>query len=1523
MTPNDTSRWRELCKELNQPAFEEIFEETKNLVYTICFRKLKNTEDARDAFQQTYTRFLFLVKDSTPESGIEDIEGLIKKIAAREADNLRMRRNRRNDREFTTDTLPEVSDEKTPDKEAADQEVRIKTLQLVEQHLPEEYHLPLILHYFDGLSYQSIASILSVPKSTIAYRINKGLKKLHAPFKKAGMGETLSVLTAIATSGSLLSPPSTCNASEILSYAHSAIKAGDLSSVPLSSYTAGTAATAGKGFAVIAASIAVVALITTGLLAKNMISSNEGKKTTITEAQTLPPAKDPIEVGQESETLEEADAVQVASKDSLNKETEANSPIAVSTSTNNKEAQPLSYRVSVVWEESQSPVSGAAVQFFDIPESFTTGDEGVASLDVMRPVGSGTIVINHPDALTKTISVVPDNYNYQVELQKGAVISGKLIIQATGTIAPGMDVYLREPGCCCGGGPEIARVQTDEEGHFKFTNLKPGEVWLFAHQDQFLSDVTELADDSITIQAGEEYGSYNILLTEGARLSGTVTSKETGEPIEGARVVVKSGKRLHEDYTNEDGHYQLVGMPEGRMEITVEADNLVKRYVFTEVRFDEEGSLNIRMDDGVDAKILIVDESGNPVEGAKVYRDSHYYMETVRLSGENPGEYIVKGVSANGETRINVYADGYKRVHGQPLEIEGEMTTITLEANPVQVGYYSGNVVSEDGKPLPGMTVAYGSMNNKVEVMTDHEGHYFIEAHDIRHHNSLTVYGKDYAPAGVKLEPGTFNEPATKDFVLSPGREVDIIVTDEEGNGVEGLFVGMRMEIGRVGNSVIPGHGISAGRTDANGRIYIRALPTEPIELDIYGRGYSRIDFPEFTREGLVEVTIEPSGIIQGQLLGADGLPVEEYVLRVMGNGIDSSRVEPGEVIVDDQGVFILDELNVGKDYDLTFLVDDEVVLVKPDLIAERIETATLHEFNLDAIGSTIIQVVDASTGQAIEGAHVMYFWGSSAGSPPFIDWDRLERKETYASSSMLYQTNSEGEITLGATVPASWVYTIVDGYQRFYSSLLLLEKKDGKVIIPLKEEFILRGKVPEALIENGREMSISLQNPRGTPYQSFRNVKLEPDGSFSFHNLEKGQYMLGLYKHKGYVSFSQVWKNIEDLENQETVIDFGSDLGSNVLSGLVLDNEKPLAGASISLTSLSGSDYHFSDLAEDDGSYNIEYLPAGKYRVQISTPHRSGSARQTTKEIVDIDSSMTLDFDLAKSPRVYGKVIYTSGAKEQKPYHVQLFAASPQRVEDNSEQTVAGQVGDDGKFSISETLKGEYSIRISAQLGTYTVPGNVNITMGEKGFDLGELNYPRLVERKALFTYEGEKRPKNVFLQSIDRQEGKLTSHLKLENQLEDSIFTLEGAVEFDARAAGFVVEVDAEAGGHTSGDTHLLFHFTPDGQVSGIIVENKNANPQAVEKLAKAKSVTIEGEGIKRVLHSRDDENDSIAQIFDISYESEDYFNGSKFAFFNLPEGEYQLTIMNKDTGPIQKEVTVIPGEYNNVIINVAADS
>lgn len=207
MGRTDLTSWEAFLRDPCEETFPPIYERTNALVWTICLRILRTEEDAADALQGAYARLLGWARDPVDPPASAGPERVMRRLAVLEADRLRKRRSRRLAKEVPVSELPLTPDHRPrPDREVATQEMRELLEDLISE-LPERYRVPLLLHFFHGMTHREIAEALDKPPTTVSSQIQRGLRKLEPKARRAGLRDARGELLAVAAVAALIPPP--------------------------------------------------------------------------------------------------------------------------------------------------------------------------------------------------------------------------------------------------------------------------------------------------------------------------------------------------------------------------------------------------------------------------------------------------------------------------------------------------------------------------------------------------------------------------------------------------------------------------------------------------------------------------------------------------------------------------------------------------------------------------------------------------------------------------------------------------------------------------------------------------------------------------------------------------------------------------------------------------------------------------------------------------------------------------------------------------------------------------------------------------------------------------------------------------------------------------------------------------------------------------------------------------------------------------------------------------------------------
>lgn len=157
-------------------AFEELYNRYSKLVFTYCVKMLRDEENAKDAFQDTFIRLLNV---SSKKENIENMKAYIMKIARNVClDKIKEIRNMPEPLNHTIGKYYQQRYERKEEKEIIDAALDKLPYALKETLMMKEY-----LNY----SYDEIAEIMGLSRTAVATNIHRAkdrLRELLAPYFK-------------------------------------------------------------------------------------------------------------------------------------------------------------------------------------------------------------------------------------------------------------------------------------------------------------------------------------------------------------------------------------------------------------------------------------------------------------------------------------------------------------------------------------------------------------------------------------------------------------------------------------------------------------------------------------------------------------------------------------------------------------------------------------------------------------------------------------------------------------------------------------------------------------------------------------------------------------------------------------------------------------------------------------------------------------------------------------------------------------------------------------------------------------------------------------------------------------------------------------------------------------------------------------------------------------------------------------------------------------------------------------------
>ncbi len=161
----------------DREALGALVERYRDAVYDLAFRILRSESDAADA---TQAAFLSVLRSAKRFRGTASVRTWLYRIALNEALKLRTIRERRRRMERPiSDSRPATAD--------SERERWLAALDLEVDALPEAYRLPVLLHYYRGLSYDEAANVLECAPGTVGSRLATARERLRERLAPLGL----------------------------------------------------------------------------------------------------------------------------------------------------------------------------------------------------------------------------------------------------------------------------------------------------------------------------------------------------------------------------------------------------------------------------------------------------------------------------------------------------------------------------------------------------------------------------------------------------------------------------------------------------------------------------------------------------------------------------------------------------------------------------------------------------------------------------------------------------------------------------------------------------------------------------------------------------------------------------------------------------------------------------------------------------------------------------------------------------------------------------------------------------------------------------------------------------------------------------------------------------------------------------------------------------------------------------------------------------------------------------------------
>lgn len=177
MTENDLIK---KCRKGSREAFNALFSNYQTQVINIAYSMLSDREDAYDAAQETFVRVYRNIESFKEQSSFST---WLYRITANVCSDI-LRKRQKHSNVLSINSMSEdskdfdIRDESPTPEDSAELDERQRAVREAIAELRDEYRAVITLCDIEGMSYDEISRILSLPAGTVKSRINRARNSL-------------------------------------------------------------------------------------------------------------------------------------------------------------------------------------------------------------------------------------------------------------------------------------------------------------------------------------------------------------------------------------------------------------------------------------------------------------------------------------------------------------------------------------------------------------------------------------------------------------------------------------------------------------------------------------------------------------------------------------------------------------------------------------------------------------------------------------------------------------------------------------------------------------------------------------------------------------------------------------------------------------------------------------------------------------------------------------------------------------------------------------------------------------------------------------------------------------------------------------------------------------------------------------------------------------------------------------------------------------------------------------------------
>ena len=527
----------------------------------------------------------------------------------------------------------------------------------------------------------------------------------------------------------------------------------------------------------------------------------------------------------------------------------------------------------------------------------------------------------------------------------------------------------------------------------------------------------------------------------------------------------------------------------------------------------------------------VVDQHGQPVAATFI----NVYQGNALLPGPFPGSmqildlqtkstadgsFTIAGVPAGASYVLVGEHENYAKSETPNLRVEANQTLSGVTLVLTDGAVVRGNVTQTGGSPIANARVElhdtmaqFAQKPEQIEpaavVFADAAGRYaftHVSSRFFRVRASADGFETLMQTGNAGFEPGPSD--MVIDFELSPGRSLPGRVVDVNMNPIAGA----RIEVQSIGKEP---QSTSDATSDETGFFRLDGLGTSTYQLHATCKGYSDKNVPKLdVTAGEFQVTMEPRGYIEGNVVSAAGSPVTHFALYLMRSrpNADPNYLNDHRSFNDAGGRFNLGDLDPG----------DYIVEARADGLADtRSEPFTVGRGPdpsaqlriIMSAGGTLAGTVLDPTGSPVGGASVVINPNNYVDSNISKIFNMIaptdERERSTASKedgTFVFEHVTPGVYQVRADHPDFAAYSVNDVQINDDSA-----HANAALKLTLPKGAVIAG---QAVDDTGPMAFCKVQiNQKDSTFMDAGTT--DKDGYFRFRNLAQGEYQVTVMPEK------------------------------------------------------------------------------------------------------------------------------------------------------------------------------------------------------------------------------------------------------------------------------------------------------------------------------------------------------------------------------------------------------------------------